>query len=59
LGTRRARDDMVADSVRSGCGGDSGGNSAGLSPMTYDDWKTTDPGAEFLGDAEQEEDGDE
>jgi hypothetical protein len=28
-------------------------------PMTYDDWKTRDPGAEFLGDAEQEEDGDE
>jgi hypothetical protein len=24
-------------------------------PMTYDEWKTTDPGAEFLGDAEQEE----
>jgi hypothetical protein len=22
-------------------------------PMTYDDWKTTDPAAEFLGDAEQ------
>ena len=24
--------------------------------MSYDDWKRTDPGAEFLGDAEQEED---
>jgi hypothetical protein len=24
--------------------------------MSYDDWRTTDPGAEFLGDAEQEED---